>query len=323
MNGKKRRLFGRVAICALAVSTLFAAGCASDDDSLGTIAVITMTKTDDYWLTVQKGAEDAGEEIGYEIDYDAPENQVDIDVQIKLINEAIDNKAKAIVIAPSDSEKLNNALQSATDAGIPVIIIDSDVTYEGKTSFLSTNNDAAGGIAARRVQQLLPNGGKFAIVGHAEGTATAIGRINGFMNSMPDVGYELVDTKYCDNDAEKAKERTKEILEENPDISFIFATNGPSTIGVCEAVEEAGKSGKIIIMGFDSGDKQIEYIKSGVLNGIVVQNPYNMGYLGIRYADKVIDGESISASIDTGVTLVTKDNLENADVQLLLNPMEE
>ncbi len=131
----------------------------------------------------------------------------------------------------------------------------------------------------------------------------------------------IASLQYCDGDADIAKQQARELLSENENIKVIYTTNERSTIGVCEAVEELGLSGQVQVIGFNSNSSEINYIKSGTLTGTIIQNPYNMGYLGVFYAGKLAAGESVSKAVDTGVTYVNAENLNNDEIQLMLDPV--
>lgn len=346
---RNKRIFDRAAVCAMAFSLVFASGCgAKKEESHGKITVIVKSQSP-YWDSVKKGAEEAADELGYSIDWQAPANE---DVpQNSFVEKAVHDGAKAILVAPSVTDGLEDSFKMASDSEIPVLAIDTDIESEFKESCLATDQDAAGGIAARQTIQLLPNGGEIAVMGNMQDSPTAIGRFEGFFVNLPhtnttnfsypsgyndsnvlddeaaaavrDSGtpvFDLVDIRFCNNNADLAAEGTKEMLKEHPDIKVIYCTNQTSTEGVGRAIDELGYKDSVQVVGFDSSDKEIAFIHSGVLDGIVVQNPYNMGYLGVRYAVKSINGYAIPSGIDTGATFVTKDNLENPEVQMLLHP---
>ena len=321
---RMRTILGRLAAGAAAL-TLAASvsGCGNKaQESNGTIAVICKAQGVQFWEYAQKGAEDGGEEMMYDIYYDAPVNET-VDDQAVIILNAIDMGVDAIVLAQVDTDKLNDKLEAADSAGIPVITIDSSVSYEGVKSIISSQNTSAGSIAGRKANDLLGGSGKIAIVGHVEGAQTTIERESGFISAIdavPGADYKFVETVYCNNEADIAKEQTLMLIEQNPDISLIYGTNESASIGVCQAVSEKGLSGQIKVIGFDSAEAEVNFIKDGTLNGMIVQNPYNMGYLGVRNAMKVLNGQTVAKSIDTGVTFVDKDNIDEEYVQHLLYP---
>ncbi|MDE5770228.1 MAG: substrate-binding domain-containing protein, partial [Ruminococcus sp.] len=321
-----------MALGALTMSFVFTGGCGKNKDTETYVAVIIKSQ-DQYWDATKKGATDAGEEMNIRIDYEAPEKE-NVNAQVEYVNNAISNKADAIVIAPvEDSDELAEALKKAQSNNIHVIAIDSDVREEVRTSCISTNNINAGAIAGRKAAELLGGSGSIGIITHLPTSSTAIERKGGFENQLESYSGEEeeelfnITTENGDGDIEQSREMALKIISENPDVRLIYATNQGGTIGTCMAINELDKADEITVIGFDSFNagsdfkSAEEYVESGVLDGLIIQNPYCMGYLGVRYARNLINGESIAASIDTGATLVTKDNINDSDVQLIMNPM--
>lgn len=342
------------------VSIFSAAGCSTgNSQSKGTIAVIVKSQGVDYWDVLKLGADEAAAETGYDIYYDAPPTEADLNVQEDLIKKVVDMNVKAIVIAPLDAESLNDELALASDAGIPVICVDSDCNFADKKVFIASNNTNAGSIEARQAGDILlkNNGGTVAIVGHSQASGNIKGRVGGFVdtlvntygadvsaltedvyisandislsdavklgqkvrddNNYPEI--KIVSMQYTDLREDAAKVAEK-LIDTYSDLSMIYASNQTSNLGVLDGVKNKGKTGKITVMGFDSGDEQIQAITAGEMEGLIAQGPYNMGYLGVRYAHKCINNEKIPLLIDTGVTYVNIDNLNDEEVQLLLNP---
>jgi ribose transport system substrate-binding protein len=314
----------------LAVSVLSLTGCSGthdvDSEASRYIAVICKGSQHEFWKTVEQGAMDAGEELGVHVTFEAPEDESQIDEQIKMVEKAIENKADAIVLAPLDTKKLNEVVDEAEDAGIPVLTLDSDVTTGSRVATIGTDNKSAGAIAARSAYQLMEGKGKIAVISFVKGAQTAIERYEGFMDEIKSTagnGIDMVGVSYCDGDSDKAKEQTLKYLEKYPDIKCIYGTNEGATVGACEAVKELGRQNAVSVIGFDSSDEEISYLEEGILNGMMVQNPYNMGYLGVRNLNKTLNGEEIENKIDTGVTYVDSSNLEDEDTQWLLYPLRE
>ena len=165
------------------------------------------------------------------------------------------------------------------------------------------------------------------------GTHTLVELLNGgyevvvmdnFSNSSPKAikaVEELTGKKIVCYEADiNSREDLERIFSEHPDIKVIYAPNQPGTVGACEAIDELGRADDITLVGFDYFDGADAYIQSGVLDAVIAQNPYNMGYLGVRYAKRLLDGDTIAASVDTGATLITADNLQDADIRWLIDP---
>ena len=337
---------------------LLSAGCSGSGASKGTIAVIVKSQVD-YWDALHSGANDAASETGYEVYYDAPETEADLNVQEDLIKKAIDMKVKAIVIAPLDAQSLNDELALASEAGIPVVCVDSDCDFADKKVFIASNNTNAGSIEARQAGEILLNkgGGTVAIVGHSKTAGNIKGRVGGFVDTLvntygadvsalgsdsyisaadislsdaKEIGkkaasennypsIKIVSLQYTDLREDAAK-ITEQLIDKYPDLTMIYASNQTSNLGVLDGLRNKGKAGSVTVMGFDSGDEQINAIVAGEMEGLIAQSPYNMGYLGVRYAHKCINNEKIPLLVDTGVTYVSSSNMYDEEVNLLLNP---
>ncbi|MBQ4466313.1 MAG: substrate-binding domain-containing protein [Oscillospiraceae bacterium] len=387
-----KRHLNRVLAGLCAVSLLALTGCSRSSSQEmyaavpeGTVIHVITKSQDPYWDTVKNAAMEAGEEEGITVIYEAPETEDMLDVQIQMVEEAIDSGTKGIVIAALDMDALNESLARATEAGIPVITIDSDVSYEGRLSCISTQNYAAGAIAARYAAQLIGETGDVAIISHNATAQTAVERVSGFTDELagtqkgirvsmkdqpsdaaaseapaegtapevvpdgapqdgefprgvPDdakqkmsdseniaasLGYpniHVIDTKVANADVQLSREATIQLIRENPDIKLIYATNQPGTVGACQAIEELGVSGKVQLVGFDYFEGADEYLINGVLDGVIAQNPYNMGYFGVRYVYKTLTNQEIQPTVDTGATLITIDNMNDPDIQFLIDP---
>lgn len=335
MEGKM--LLKRTVLSCLALSMAMAGGCGSKAaEEKKTIVVIAKGSGSEYWDTVKKGAEEAGEELGINIDFKAPEGQNIVKIQTDFITEAVESGADALVLAPIIYNGQEQELQKAAEKRMPIITVDSDTAFSEIQSSITTQNKGAGAIAGRYAAELLGGEGKFAIINHSEEFQTTQ-RIDGFVQAL--TGYtsdelkELQDTDqysgaikmqenvFCQGNAQRAGEEAKRVISEHPDVKVIYTTNEPVTISVCKAIDEMGVADSVQVVGFDCPAEVVKYIDNGVLDGTMVQNPYNMGYLGVRYANKVLNGEKITSLLDTGATLVNKDNFSDENIQLLVYPL--
>ena len=316
--------------CMVLLAGTFLTACSSSgnekEQNQRYIAVICKGTQHEFWKTVEKGAKDAGEELKAKVTFEAPKDESKIDVQIDMVKQAIQNRADAIVLAPLDTEKLNDVIDEAVDKGIPVLTFDSDVTTNKRIATIGTSNESAGSIAARNAVRLMNGKGKVAIISFVKGAQTAVARNEGFMreiekNYKEDV--EIVGVEYCGGDSELAKKQALEFIKQHPDLKCIYAANEGCALGAAAAVQETGRQEEISVIGFDSSEDEIRYLKEGAIDGMMVQNPYNMGYLGVRNINKVLDGEHIEEKIDTGATYVDRNNLNDEDTQWLLYPLGE
>lgn len=317
---RKRILFQILSILSV---VLLCCGCenrnaADTNQKKERIAVICKGEQHQFWQTVKAGTEDAGEELGVEISFEAPEDESQIDVQIGMVKKAIESRADAILLAPLDTDKLNDVIDQATEQGIPVLTFDSDVTTQSRVATIGTDNITGGSIAARNAIEQIGTKGKVAVISFVKGAQTANDREQGFIQEMGKYeGIEIIGTEYCNGDPDLAKEQAETFIRENPDLKCIYATNEGSALGAAQAVQDSA----ITVIGFDSSDDEIKYLENDWIQGMMVQNPYNMGYLGVRNIYKSMQGKKIEEKIDTGITYVDRNNLQDEDIQWLLYPL--
>ncbi len=249
------------------------------------VALILKMRHGEYWETVNMGAEIAAKEFGVEIDYLAPKEESDYKGQIEMIHVAVDRGYDAIVLAPSDLLLLENALDYAYENKVPVILIDSMVgTWKYYKSF-TTNNYEAGEHLGKIAIDLAGEDIKVGIISFVSGSENAIEREKGLRDYLAD--YENVvirDTMYSMSDVELASRITDFMLNELRPPDVIIGLNAVSTLGIAKEMAKYPESDQIPVIGFDSTPQEIEYLESGVIDNAIVQNPFNMGYLGVAEA---------------------------------------
>lgn len=312
-----------LAASASAVLMLTAAGCGNDSSGIkGNITVVCLHDSSEFWESVKKGAVDGGEEMLYNITFSVPEDDTP-QSQALLIQDAIEAHADAVIVVPSDSDKLNNQMSIAASAGIPVVAVGRDVSFSGIKTIIRSQNESAGSIAGRRAEEIVPEGGSFAVIGNSESDPESKERTAGFiryLESSTKASFRFSTTKYCEGDADKAKELACELIDQDPDLTLIFGATESAAGGICRAVKEKGMTSRISVIGFGASDEEIGFVKDGTLAGVMVQNPYNIGYLGVRSCMKLLSGQDVPKFIDTGFNFVDKDNIGEDYIQLLLDP---
>ncbi len=322
-----RRLFVAMAMCGAAL-----AGCGGENapdgsaasgggDRKYTIAVLPKGVGHQFWLTVRAGADAAGKDLNAEIIWNGPDKETEIARQINIVQDMISRKVDAIVMAACDENALVDVVNQAMDAGIPVITIDSGVKSDRPLSFVATDNVAAARMAADTMNTLLGGKGEVGIIPIVPGAATSEMREQGFKEGVakyPDI--KVVSVLHCDSDAAKAMSVTEDMMTAHPNLAGIFAESEPGAVGAAQAIEAANKAGKIVIVGFDASGEEIAALQRGTIQALVVQSPFKMGYDGVKAAIDAIEGRPVEKRIDTGVTIITKHNLDTLDVQKLINP---
>jgi ribose transport system substrate-binding protein len=287
------------------------------------IAVIPKGITHIFWESIRRGAEKAGAEAGVKIFWNGPEREGNREMQIQIIEDFITQKVAGIVLAPIDNKALVPSVEKIYDKNIPCVIIDSGIDTDKYVSFVATDNYKGGVIAAKRMGKILNGKGKIVVVKYAPGSASTMKREDGFIDTIkkefPEI--EIVDSKYGMDTVETALQAAEDLLTKNAELDGLFACNESTSVGALRALQSQGRAGKMKMIGFDAGGLLIEGVKTGVVDSLVVQNPYKMGYEGVRVLIAALDGKKVDRRIDTGVTLVTRENLETPEIQSLLKGM--
>ena len=277
------------------------------------IVLITMDSIDEHWLSVRNGAEDKVKELGnIELIFRAPAGKTDPNEQTRMAEEAINQKADAILLAPSDPAALAPVAAKIKEANIPLILIDSALSTEDYDAFFSTDNEAAGALAGETFAKLVNGRGKIGIVHAQPSSTTAIARGKGFETKIKEIApnIQVVSVQYSDGDKARALNIATDIMTANPDLVGFFTSNEGSTIGVARAIEDMGKKDSIMLVGFDKSQDTIRALENGTLKATIVQNPYKMGYEGIQTAVDILEGKEVSRLTDTGVNVVTLENID-------------
>jgi ribose transport system substrate-binding protein len=294
-----------------------------------TIAVIPKGATHEFWKSIHAGSNKAASEFtaqGTEVEviWKGPLREDDREQQIQVIEGFAAQGVSGIVLAPLDNHALVRPVEDAKRAGVPTVIIDSGLESDQFVSFVATDNRKGGTLAADRLGQLLNGKGKVFVLRYAEGSASTTEREEGFISQIKAKfpGIQLISTdQYAGVTRDTAKRASENMLNRFGDeVQGIFTPNESSTAGMLLALQDIGKAGKSSFVGFDSSQTFIDALNANQLQGLVVQNPFNMGYLGVRTMVDSLLGKPVEKKIDTGVMLVTKENLQSAEVNALIHP---
>jgi ribose transport system substrate-binding protein len=285
------------------------------------IAVIPKGTTHIFWQAVRRGAEKAGEEAGVRIFWNGPERESDRERQKQIIEDFIVQRVSGIVLAPNDSKALVPSVEKVFSRNIPCVIIDSAIDTDKIVSFAATDNYKGGVIAARRMEEILGGRGKVIVVKYVPGSASTTNRENGFIDTIEkeSSGIELVDMKYGMDTVETALQATEDLLMKNAELDGLYACNASTSVGALQALRSQGRAGRIKMVGFDAEKALVDGLQEGIIDSLVVQNPYQMGYAGVKTVLASLDGEEVPRRIDTGVELVTRERLEEPAIKALLN----
>ncbi len=290
------------------------------------IAVVPKGTTHVFWQSIEAGTRKAKNELGgIEVTFRGPEKEDDREQQIALMQNLISAKYDAIVLAPLDDKALVGPVKQATAAKIPVVIIDSGLEAkvgEDFVSFVATDNERGGQMAGERLAQVLGGKGKVLLLRYQEGSASTALREKGFIDAMSKIPtITVIDPKrYAGPTRASAQDAAENLLLATPGVDGVFCPNESSTYGMLLALRGRGLNKKVKFVGFDASDPVVDAMRNGEIDGLVLQNPIRMGYLGVKTAVDHIRGKRIEQRVDTGVVIVTKENMETPESKELLSP---
>lgn len=280
-------------------------------------------ENNDFWSQLIEGVEMAAEEYHVEVTVAAPESEEDIDRQNELIEWAVEQKPDAVLISPASYTETTAYAQKVVEAGIPLILIDSAMNEEIGEAIIATNNVTMGKVQGRYLKQFVTDDSQIAIVGHVKNSSTAMEREEGVRSGLGEDADRIVDVVFCDSDYDKAYRLMEELIEQYPGIDLVAGLNEYSAVGAARAIKDMNLKDKIRVVGTDSSLEEIQLLEEGIFEGIVIQNPFKMGYLGVEATVKLLNGERILKNIDSGCELITKENVYSEENQKLLFPFKE
>jgi len=286
------------------------------------IAVIPKGTTHVFWKAVERGAREAGAELGLEVLWKGPLQENDRAQQIQLVEQFITDEIDALALAPLDHTALAPVVARARARDIPVVIFDSDLDGTPGVdfkSFIATNNRAAGKLAGQHLAGLLGGKGKAVMLRYVVGSASTDARESGFAEAARSGGVELtVDNRYAGPTAGEAKTSALNMLDQLREAGGVFCSNESASAGMLLALEQMGLAGKLRFVGFDASPPLVAALREGKIDALVVQDPRRMGALSVRTLAKVLAREAVEPVIDTGAVLVTRDNMNEPAIAALL-----
>ncbi|TFB55952.1 ABC transporter substrate-binding protein [Cryobacterium tagatosivorans] len=319
-------------VAAAAAVALMLAGCstsaASTDDSANGgdskelyIALVSKGFQHQFWQAVKQGAESKAKELGVKVTFEGPASETEVDNQLQMLQAAIDKKPDAIGYAALDPEACVPLMDAAKAAEIPVVQFDAGCNSDYPLSIAKTDSLGAGALAATHMAELIGDKGEVAIVGHSQINSTGVERRDGFVDEIkknhPDI--KIVDIQYGEGDHLKSADIAKAMIAAHPKLKGLYGTNEGSAIGIVDAVGELGlKAGDLTVIGFDSGQAQIDAITNGMMSGAITQNPIGIGEQTVQAAYDAIKGKTPEKIIDTGYFWYDKSNMEDAEIAAVL-----
>lgn len=286
------------------------------------VGVVPKGTNHTFWRSVQAGAIKAGEEFGLQILWNAPQLEIDSARQISIVENLITRQVAGIVLAPVDEDALVTVVERAADRGIPVAIFDSAIRTDRIITFVVTDNYQGGVMAAERMGAILNGKGKVGVIGFMPGSASTMKREAGFVETIERKypGIEIVGVKFNMADRAKALAEAENLLTAHPDLAGFFADNESSVDGTVQAVKQRGLAGKVQIVGFDASETLVADLRAGVIDSIVVQDPFKMGYESTRQLATHLAGREAKRHIDSGAYLLRPDNVDTPEMQAVVFP---
>ncbi|TFD22443.1 ABC transporter substrate-binding protein [Cryobacterium sp. TMS1-13-1] len=323
---KKRVVF----LAAAAVISLALAGCSAGGSDAGGdaassdkpyIALVSKGFQHQFWQAVKSGAESKAAELGVTVTFDGPASETEVDSQLQMLQAAIDKKPDAIGYAALDPEACVSLMDAAKAANIPVVQFDAGCNSDYPLSIAKTDSLGAGALAADHMAELIGGKGEVGIVGHSQINSTGVERRDGFVDQIaakyPDI--TIVDIQYGDGDHLKSADIAKAMIAGHPNLKGLYGTNEGSAIGIVNAVGELGLApGELTVIGFDSGQAQIDAITGGLMAGAITQNPIGIGEATVQAAFDAINGKTPEKVIDTGYFWFDKTNMKDAEIAAVL-----
>lgn len=289
------------------------------------VALVAKSTETEFWRSVFAGAEAAAAEYNLELSIAGPETEEDYAAQNEMVQEAVAQGAEAIVFSAIDYENNAGAIEEAIRAGVRVVAIDSGVNADGVSTYIGTDNYAAGRQAAQAALDAMAEDVKVGIVNFDVNSANGQERERGAREAFEESGRaEIVSVINTLAEAEDACEGTVAMLQDHPEINALLAFNEPTTVGAAQAVEQLGRTEEIWLVGFDSNVASVDAMQTGAVDALVVQNPYAMGYLGVESAYRLLAGQKADVPVlqDTETSTVTRETMFTLDSQKVLFAFE-
>ena len=289
------------------------AACNRGDGGALTVALVLKTLNNPFFVEMEAGAREAADSLGIELVVQAPEREIDVEKQMQIVENLLQRRVDALLITPSGSREIVPAVVKANEAGIPVVVVDTrvDASALGEaggriSSFIGSDNVDGGRIAGRFVAERLGGQGRVAVLEGIPGHETGDSRLTGFREVLAEhPGLEIVSSQTANWERDQAFNVTQNVLQSHPDLDAIFAANDVMALGAVEAVAAAGRTGEIVIVGFDAQEDARIAIREGRMDATIAQNPREMGRLAVISADRLLRGETAPAEQPVRIELVT------------------
>ena len=309
-------------------SVAIAAACGTKPTSTSTITIAVVPKgtTHEFWKSVHAGAVKAGRELGVTILWQGPLKEDDREDQIRVVDTLVSRGIQGLLLAPLDDKALRQPVANAVRAGVPVVTFDSKLESDDPASLVATSNLDAGKLAGMYMGKILGGKGNVIVMRLHEGAASTTAREQGFLEALATFpGIKVISSnQYAGALAEGAYRTGENLLASTKAadgaVQGIFCPNESTTFGMLRALQNSGLAGKIKYVGFDSSDKLVQAMREGQIDALLLQDPFAMGYVGVKTLVAHMRGEKVAKFIDTGATVVTRENMNQPDIKERLQP---
>lgn len=302
----------------LAALAVLSSGCNREHKRV--IAVIPKGNSDIFWQSVHAGAVKAARESNVDVVWNGPATETDYTVQLQIVDAMINRHVDAIALAPTDKQALVGVVERADDRKVPVIIFDSGLDTQRFVSQVATDNYKAGQMAGERMGKILDGKGKVVIVGVKPGAASTEAREKGFADAIQQKfpNIQILDKRFGMAIVAQSMTVAENMLTAHPDLDGIFASNESGTIGAAQALRD--RRGKVKLVGFDWSPTLLNDLQSGLVDSLVIQDPFQMGYQAVSTAVKHLDGQPVVKIVDMAPRLIDRDNVNQPEIQAQLHP---
>ncbi len=285
------------------------------------IAFIPKGTSHSFWQTMKAGADKAAAEEKITLAWQGPDKENDITSQINLVQTQANAGVKGVALCATDANALVKPVEDLIAKGIPVVTIDSGIAKDSAFCYIATDNVEGGRKAGEELAKAMGGRGEVGLLFFLQGSVSNDERVKGFKEALakhPDL--KLVSSLQA-NDPTEALNQSTNMLTANPNIKGIFAANEPNGVGAANYIRQNKKTGKVKLVAFDSSKEEVAALEEGILGSLIVQDPYRMGYEGVKTVLKAIRKQPVEKKfIDSGVFVVTKANLHTPEIQKLLDP---
>ncbi|QHW32207.1 substrate-binding domain-containing protein [Paenibacillus rhizovicinus] len=287
------------------------------------VALIVKDRSGEFWTTVRLGAEAAAKEFNIDLKFDGTDSDSDWEAQAALTERYVAYGANAVVLAAADYEKLAGTVEAVERRGVQVVAIESEIHSSKTRSFIGIDNYEAGRQAARKMIELAGNQAGLHVIGDVRGNRNAMQRVKGITDEAAAAGMKITDTVYCASTTNACKADIQKLLKRvtnEGQAEGILALNAATSSEAARQLDQMGLAGRVKLVGFDNAEEELEWLQEGVIQATVIQNPFSMGYLGVKTAVQAMDHQQVNRRIDTGTKVIDAENMFWSDNQKMLFP---